>query len=133
MTKLLMYYDIEWHSIKTCIEFKYIEQNYNSIDFKFNFVFKSNSSQVCMAYNGLHHFSMSPLFWFYQNNQLQKISFFFNIVHKIGWTPNIEGDKFWNIKSLACDVQKKELPNVAERSIQIKITLSTHIWSMITA
>ncbi len=44
---------------KTCIELKYIEQNYNSIDFKFN------SSYVCMAYNGLHHFPMSSLFWFY--------------------------------------------------------------------
>ncbi len=30
------------------------------------------------------------------------------------------------------DVQNKELPNVTERSIQIKITLPTHIWSMIT-
>jgi hypothetical protein len=50
MPKLLMYYDIEWHLIKTCIELKYIEQNYNSIDFKkFNFVFECNSSQVCMA------------------------------------------------------------------------------------
>ncbi len=78
MPKLFMYYDIEWHSIKTCIELKYIEQHYNSIDFKFNFVFKFNSSQVCMAYNGLHHFSMSPLFWENQNNQLQKKIFFFS-------------------------------------------------------
>jgi hypothetical protein len=55
-----------------------------------------------------------------------------NKVHKIGWTLNIEGEFFWNNKSLACDVQNKELPNVTERSIQIKTTLPKHIWSMIT-
>jgi hypothetical protein len=44
----------------------------------------------------------------------------FSKVHKIGWTPNIEDDKFWNNKSLARDMQNKELPNVNERSIQIK-------------
>jgi hypothetical protein len=67
-----------------------------------------------------------------QNNQRQCFFFFYNQVHKIGWTPNIEGDKFWNNKSLVRDMQNKKLPNVNERSIQIKITLSTHIWSMIT-
>jgi hypothetical protein len=84
-----------------------------------------------MAYNGLHHFLMSSLFWFYPKKKMFVL--FFNKVHKIGWTSNIEGDKFWNNKSLACDVQNKELPNVSERSIKIKKTLPTLIWSMTTS
>jgi hypothetical protein len=62
-----------------------------------------------------------------QNNQLQCFFLFLNKGHKIGWTPNIEGDKFWNNKSLARDRQNKEIRNVTKRSIQIKITLNTHM------
>jgi hypothetical protein len=38
----------------------------------------------------------------------------------------LKGDKILNNKSLVCDVQNKELPNVPKRSIQIKMDTRTY-------
>jgi hypothetical protein len=89
------------------------------------------SFHMLYANNGLHHFPMNSLLWFFPKQLTTMFLLLFQQSHKIGWTPNIEGDKFWNDKSLARDVQNKELPNVIERSIHIKITIPTHVWSMI--
>ncbi len=70
------------------------------------------SSQVLVCHTMTSTISQWVLcFGSTQNNWLQCFFFFFNKVHKIGWTPNIEGDKIWNNKSLSRDVQNKELPN----------------------